>query len=226
MKGKLYGVGVGPGDPELLTLKAVRIIRESHVIAVPGTDWKDSVAYKIAKQTIDDIDQKEIIAIAMPMTKDSTVLEVSHKKAASTIKEYLDEGKQVAFLTLGDVTVYSTYIYIHKRITEEGYMTEIVNGIPSFCAVAARLNIGLVEKSESLHIIPASYDTKEALKLTGTKVLMKSGKQIKKVKAQLIEQGCKAVMIENCGMENEKIYHSVEEINENAGYYSLIIVKD
>ena len=227
MAGKLYGIGVGPGDPELLTLKAVRIIRESEVIAVPGTVKEESVAYKIVKQAVPELDEKEIIAVPMPMTKDKALLEESHEKGAKMVEEILDSGRNVAFLTLGDPTVYATYIYIHKRVEKAGYDTEIISGITSFCAVAARLNIGLVEKAEPLHVIPASYQIEEALKLPGTKVLMKAGKKMKSVKETLKAMpDCQVMMIENCGMENEKIYRSADEIDENAGYYSLIIVRE
>lgn len=227
MAGKMYGIGVGPGDPELLTLKAVRIIRESAVVAVPGAVKTESVAYKIVKQAIPELDEKEIIAVPMPMTKDKALLEESHKTGAEMIGRMLDAGKDVAFLTLGDPTVYSTYLYIHKRIAAAGYETEIISGITSFCAVSAKLNTGLVEKAEPLHVIPASYQIEEALKLPGTKVLMKAGKKMAQVKATLKQMpDCEAMMIENCGMPDEKIYRNVDEINENAGYYSLIIVKE
>ena len=227
MTGKLYGIGVGPGDPPLLTLKAVRIIRESEVIAVPGTVKEESVAYKIVKQAVPELDEKEIIAVPMPMTKDKALLEESHEKGAKMVEEILDSGRNVAFLTLGDPTVYATYIYIHKRVEKAGYDTEIISGITSFCAVAARLNIGLVEKAEPLHVIPASYQIEDALKLPGTKVLMKAGKKMKSVKETLKAMpDCQVMMIENCGMENEKIYRSADEIDENAGYYSLIIVRE
>lgn len=226
MSGKLYGVGVGPGDPELLTLKAMRLVREADVIAVPGEDPKESVAYKIVKGAYEKLDEKELMAVPMPMTKDKEVLEKSHAQGTKMVQEELDKGHKVVFLTLGDPTVYSTYLYIHKRICELGYDTEIVSGIPSFCAVSARLNTGLVEKAEPLHVIPASYQIQEALKLPGTKVLMKAGKMMKEVKEQIQELGSKGVMIENCGMPDEKIYRSIEEIPEDAGYYSLIIVKE
>lgn len=226
MAGKLFGLGIGPGDPELLTLKAVRIIQESDVIAVPGKVKEESVAYQITKQAVKELDEKEIIAVHMPMTKDQEKLESSHNEGAEQVEKYLKEGKNVAFLTLGDPTVYSTYLYIHKRIQDRGYEVEIVSGITSFCAVAARLNIGLVEKAEPLHVIPASYQIEDALKLPGTKVLMKAGKKMAMVKEELQKRNERAVMIENCGMENEKIYRSVEEIPEDAGYYSLIIAKE
>lgn len=223
---KLYGVGVGPGDPELLTLKAMRVIRESDVIAVPGKEAQNTVAYQIVVQAYPQLSDKEFLALPMPMTKDPDKLEASHDAAAELISAQLEAGRQVAFLTLGDPTVYSTYLYVHKRVVAAGYQAEIISGITSFCAVAARLNQGLVEKAEPLHVIPASYQIEDALQLSGTKVLMKSGKQIGNVKRILQERDADAVMIENCGMPEEKIYYGVDAIPENAGYYSLIIVKE
>ena len=226
MTGTLYGLGIGPGDPELLTLKAVRLIRENEVIAFPGEMPQETVAYKIAVQAVPELAEKELTALPMPMTKDPKVLEETHTHAADIVENFLKNGKNVVFLTLGDPTVYSTYLYVHKKILERGLKAEIVSGITSFCAVAARLNMGLVEKAEPLHVIPASYQIEEALRLPGTKVLMKAGEKMKEVKATLQEIGAQAVMIENCGMPDEKIYANAEEIPENAGYYSLIIVKE
>ena len=229
MQGKLYGVGVGPGDPELLTLKALRLIKDNEVIAVPGKEIQTSVAYQIVKGAYEELDEKTLIPVAMPMTKDPQVLKANHDKAADQVESYLKEGKNVVFLTLGDTTVYSTYLYVHKRILERGYEAEIVSGITSFCAVAARLNMGLVEADQPLHVIPATYkaqEMEEILKIPGTKVLMKTGKKMKQVKESIEKSGQKAVMIENCGMPSEKIYRSAEEIPEDSGYYSLIIVKE
>lgn len=226
MKSKLFGLGVGPGDPELITLKAMRLVEESQVIAFPGTCPEDSVAYKIVKQAYPRLDEKELLPVHLPMTKNAEKLEDSHVAGARAVAEKLEEGKQVAFLTLGDPTVYSTYLYIHKKVQQMGYPVEIVPGITSFCAVASRLNMGLVEKAEPLHVIPASYQIEDALKLPGTKVLMKAGKKMGAVKEQLVKLKESAVMIENCGMENEKIYRGSKEIPDSSGYYSLIIVKD
>lgn len=223
---KLYGVGVGPGDPELMTLKAVRIIEKSDVIAVPGENVEESVAYRIAAGGCHNLETKERIAIPMPMTKDHKKLKESHDKGAAILRAYLDTGKQIAFLTLGDPTVYSTYLYLHRRLRREGYPVEIVSGITSFCAAAAKLDIGLVEKSESLHVLPASYPIEEALEFSGTKVLMKAGKKIGKVKEVLQSRQTEAVMVENCGMAGEKIYRSTDEIPEDGSYYSLIIIKE
>ena len=226
MKGKLYGVGVGPGDPELLTLKAVRVIEECEVIAVPANSKEKCVAYKIASQAVKNIDDKEFLYIHMPMTRDENLLKENHNKGAEDIAKVLNTGKNIAFLTLGDPSIYSTYIYIHKLVLEKGYETEIISGIPSFCAAAARINEGLVEKAEELHIIPASYQIEEALKLKGTKVFMKSGKKIGAVKEAVGKSHGRAVMVENCGMENETVYENLNDVKENASYYSLIIVKE
>ena len=229
MSGKLYGVGVGPGDPELLTLKALRLIKENQAIAVPGNDIYTSVAYKIVKGAYEELDKKTLFPVAMPMTKDPAVLQANHEKAADDVAKYLKEGQNVVFLTLGDPTVYSTYLYVHKRILKRGYEAEIVSGITSFCAVAARLNMGLVEMAEPLHVIPATYKAQEMdqiLELPGTKVLMKTGRKMQQVRESILNSGQDAVMIENCGMEDEKIYRSAEEIPESSGYYSLIIVKE
>lgn len=226
MKGKLYGLGIGPGDPELLTLKALRIVKETDVIAVPGKVPEDTVAYKIVSQAYPELKDRTLLPIHFLMTKDPVLLEESHNKGAQQIMEILDKGQDVAFLTLGDSTLYATYMYVHHIVAAAGYETEIVSGITSFCAVAARLNISLVEQAEELHVIPASYQIFDALEMPGTKVLMKTASKMKEVKEALRKRDDEVVMIENCGMPNEKIYYGVDEIPDDAGYYSLIIVKE
>ena len=132
----------------------------------------------------------------------------------------------MAFLTLGDATIYSTYLYVHERIRKMGFEAEIVNGVPSFCAAAARLGEPLVNGAEELHVIPASYQIEEALALPGVKVLMKAGRQMGSVKELLVKRGLEARMVENCGMAGERVFGSLEEIPEQAGYYSLILAAD
>ena len=124
------------------------------------------------------------------MTRDEDLLQKNHEENANLICSYLDAGKKVGFITLGDPTIYSTYIYIHEIIKARGYSVELIPCIPSFCAVAASLNTSLCEKEESLHIIPASYDgLSEALNCKGTKVLMKNGEKINKIKNILKDHG-------------------------------------
>ncbi len=105
-------------------------------------------------------------------------------------------------------------------------ITKLVSGITSFCAAAARLNISLSEWNEQLHIIPAVHRLDNELTESGNYILMKSGKKMNQVKEILARSGKDVLMVENCGMPDEHIYHSVEEIPDDAGYYSLIIAKE
>ena len=123
MAGKLYGIGVGPGDPELLTVKALKCIRACDALAVPGTQKEETAAYKIVIQAAPEIADKECLELEMPMTKDKEKLSLSHREAFGRIQEALEQGKQVGFLTLGDPCIYSTYIYMHKLAKEAGYET-------------------------------------------------------------------------------------------------------
>ena len=227
--GKLYGIGVGPGDPELLTLKAARLIRECHLVAIPASGRETNVAFDIAAGAVAELKTKELLEVPMPMVRDEEKLKESHNQAAEMIVQELKAGKDVAFLTLGDPAIYSTYIYVHDRVMAKGFEAEIIPGIPSFCAAAARLNEGLTEASEALHIIPASYEgLEEALNLKGTRVLMKSGRSIGRVKELLkeMEPPQTVKMVERCGMQGEKIYRQLEDIDENAGYFSILVVKE
>lgn len=225
-QGILYGIGVGPGDPELLTLKAARLIRECDVLVVPGEDWRSSIAWQITLRAVPEAEGKECIGVELPMTRDQAVLRACHERAAKIVIGYLDQGKRVGFLNLGDVTLYATYLYIHRLVLARGYRAELVNGIPSFCAVAAKLNTGLAESAEQLHILSQPGQVEEGLKLPGTKVIMKMGKNMEQVKDWIRDAGMDAMMVENCGLPGERICRSVDEIPGDAGYYSLMIVKE
>ncbi len=226
MAGILYGAGVGPGDPELMTLRTVRLIRENEVIALPGPVAEETVAFQIAVQAVPELAQKTLVPVAMPMTHDQDEMNRNHDKAAQIIKAYLNKEQNVVFLTLGDPTIYSTYLYVQKRIAARGYRTELVSGITSFCAAAARTNTSLAEWNEQLHIVPAVHRLDSRLDIPGNYVLMKSGRKMNQVKEILAASGKEVIMVENCGMDNEHIYRGVEEIPDDAGYYSLIIAKE
>ena len=226
MAGILSGVGVGPGDPELMTLKAVRIIRENDIIALPGAEPKETVAYRIASAAVPELCEKQLIPLYMPMAHDKEEQQRHHREGAARVEEYLSQGKNVVFLTLGDVTVYSTFTYIQQLVEADGYEIRLVSGVPSFCAAAARVNQPLGIWKEQIHIYPAVHNLTEILPPDGTCVLMKSGSRMKQVKELIRRSGRDAVMVENCGTENEKVYLHVEEIPDTAGYYSLIIARE
>lgn len=241
MAGILYGVGVGPGDPELMTLKAVRIIKENRIIAVPGEEAEKSAAYRIALQTVPELAEKECIALSMPMVMDRRVMEENHKAGALIIAEHLKNNENVVFLTLGDPTVYSTFMYVEKFVKAMGYASEIISGIPSFCAAAARMNTSLAEWDEELHIIPAVHgadavramlerDADETIsegKTPGSNyIFMKAGRKLAALKEVFRKTGKNVIMVENCGMIDEKVYRSVDEMPDKAGYFTLLIAKD
>ena len=252
MSGTFTGTGVGPGDPELITLKALRVIGKCSVIALPVSDgtmtepayyrradktedakvreyrrYLDGcTAYQTARRACEAAKEKDVLFLPMPMIKEKERLKAIHDRDVRAVAQLLDAGSDVAFLTIGDPSVYSTCMYVHKRLKRMGYSTALIPGVTSFCAAAARLDCSLAENREELHILPASYEIEESLRLPGTKVLMKAGKKLSEVKWLLAEKGLDAKMVENCGMEEEHVYHSPEEIPEQAGYYSLLVVKD
>lgn len=216
--GCFFAVGVGPGDPSMITLQAAETIKNSDVIAVPDSSSGHDAALEIAGEHIGD---RPVLKCGMPMIKDRKKLAEAHAKAAADIAEYLDRGQDVAFLTIGDPAVYSTAMYVHKVLTDRGYKTRMVPGVTSFCGAAASLNISLCERDEMLHIIPAAFSGMMQ-ELPGARVLMKSGREIMKTKDEAgYEQ---AVLVENATTDREKICRDIKNIAEEPGYYSLVII--
>lgn len=223
-RGKLYGVGVGPGDPELLTLKAQRVISEADVIAVPDKGAGERTALGIVSHLTEG---KPLLLCDAPMVRDQAVLEAAYTRNAEQVIQQLEQGRNVAFLTLGDPSIYSTYLYTHRRVLARGYEAEIIPGVPSFCAVAAALGDGLCEGSDRLLIVPASHrDISDCLSVDANLVFMKAGKEIGKLREALAERGLleRASLVENCGMETERIFPQFAEA-EDSGYFSVVVVK-
>ena len=223
--GIFYGVGTGPGDPELMTLKAVRLINENEVIAIPGKRAQDSAALRIAAGAAPGIEDKEILPLYMPMSSDEEIVRQSHERAAIKVEEVLKGGRNVVFLVLGDPMIYSTYSYLKSIIEKDGFETQTVSGVTSFCAAAARAGVPIAQNDEQIHIIPAFKEDKIKLDYPGNYVIMKSGRKMDQVRGAFIEGGYSACAVENCGMENEMVYRSLEEIPDQTGYFSVVIAK-
>ena len=220
MNGKFFGVSVGPGDPDLMTFGSVKKIKQADIIALPLKNIEDlekCLAYTIARQAVPEINEKTLVAIDMPMTKDKNILAAAHDKGSKTLMEYLNQGLDVAFLTIGDISIYASAMYIHDLIMAAGYETELVSGVPSFCAAAGRLKISLAKQNKPLHIFPATYGDL-GLDLDGTKILMKPSKSLELSNVENI------YCVENCGLKNEKIYKGKEAIETEKGYFSLYII--
>jgi precorrin-2/cobalt-factor-2 C20-methyltransferase len=216
-----------------MTLKAVRTLERCPVIATPQTKGDGTLALDIAKGAV-DLTGKTILPLRFAMERDPDALRRTHEEAADQVRAYLDQGEDVAMLNLGDVSVYSTYSYLMDILSTQGYETVMVPGVTSFCAVAARLGISLTEMNQPLHILPGSGLGQEALAaelaLKGTKVLMKSGRQLPAVLEALEKAGKldKAAMVSSCGLPNEAVFRDLRDFPtaDQAGYFATIVVKD
>ena len=228
--GTFYGIGVGPGDPELLTVKAIRAIKEVDVIIAPKTEKKEgSVALEIARPYLkSDI---EIIYQVFPMVKDfaeSPEIFISNKEE---ILKLLRENKNVAFLTLGDPMFYSTYIYIFKLLSDEEINIETIPGVPAFLAIASKIGRPLAFGNDILSIIPATADIDKidaALNSSNTSVLMKVyknfGEIVNTLEAHSMAQ--QATLVSRCGLPDEKIITDISEHkNDRVNYLSTIITR-
>jgi sirohydrochlorin cobaltochelatase len=230
-QGKLYGIGVGPGDPELITLKAVRVIKACDILVLPAVSKEVCYAYRIAVCAVPEIEKKPAYCMPFPMISDEGKLAVAHQEIYHAIAEELQQGKTVGLLTIGDPSVYSTYMYMHHRAVENGYAAEMVSGVPSFCAAAARLGISLGEKKEEIHMIPGSCPVEDTLALKGTRIYMKSGKHLQHLLRVLeanqnTDNSYEIYAVSNCGMDNEKVYRGLEAAKEAEGYLTIVIVKE
>lgn len=228
-RGVFYGVSIGPGDPELLTLKAVRLLERTQVIAAPQTKSGAMLAYDIARQAV-DLSDKTVVPLYFTMERGADKQRAAHEAAADAVARYLDAGQDVAMLNLGDVSIYATYSYLMEILNARGYVTQMIPGVPSFCACAARLGISLTEMHEPLHIAPGSVEIEPILDQPGTKILMKSGKQLPKVLHALDKAGVRehSAMVRSCGLPDEAVYPNLAEFpdGEQAGYFATIVVKE
>lgn len=228
-KGILHGVSVGPGDPELMTLKAVRCIEQCPVLAAPQTAAGRMLALDIAKGAV-DVSGKIILPLHFAMSRDPEVLKASHAAAADAVRAHLDAGRDVALLNLGDVSIYATYGYLEEILTARGYAAVRIAGVPSFCAAAARLGQSLTGGMEQPLTIAPGRHVEQVLAAPGAKVLMKTGRRLPKTLDALRERGLLAnsAMVCNCGLPDEAVFPALTDYDpaQDAGYFATILVKE
>ena len=158
---QLIGIGVGPGDPDLLTVKAVKAIHDADVIMCPASaDDRPSIALSVISSLIDKSKNQEIIKLIFPMTKDRDVLEAHWKTNAKIMAEKVLSGKNVVYLTVGDPYLYSTWIYMHRDISANypDIKISVIPGIVSMFTFASKVGISIAEGAEKVAIIPSCYD--------------------------------------------------------------------
>ena len=227
--GTFYGVSVGPGDPELLTLKAVRCIEQCPVLAAPRTAEGRMLALEIVKGAV-DVSGKTILPLHFAMSRDADTLRASHEAAAGAVREALDAGQDVAMLNLGDVSIYATYGYLEEILKAQGYPTARIAGVPSFCAAAAALGRSLTDGMEAPLTLAPGRHAEQVLDAPGAKVLMKSGRQLPAALAALRQRGLleKSAMACNCGLPKQTLWPDLSSYDpaRPAGYFTTIIVKE
>jgi precorrin-2/cobalt-factor-2 C20-methyltransferase len=190
---KLFCVGCGPGDPELLTIRALNLITEADVIFVPTSKLdKPSIALSIVAKYIKET--TKIINLVFPMVKDKDALKDYWKKNTLEISQMVRTGKKTLYLTVGDPSLYSTWIYIHRELKKnhKDIEIEIIPGITSIFAFAAESKLSLVEGNEHLSIVPACYDlnkVKNTVKASDTIVFLKDGRYFDNVIEMLSDNG-------------------------------------
>ncbi len=231
LKGTFYGVSVGPGNPELLTLQAVRLIRQCPVLAAPQTSSGQMLALDIARSALGEaLNGKTIVPLHFAMSRDPAVLAASHRQAARAVRPFLDAGQDVAMLNLGDVSIYATFGYLQSLLQAEGYATAMAAGVPSFCAAAARLNVPLTGGMDvPLTVAPGSW-VGRVLETPGTKVLMKTGRQLPALLDTLRQAGKlqTSALVCNCGLPDEQVYPDLSRSQPDvpAGYFATVLVKE
>jgi len=235
---KLFCVGCGPGDPELLTIKALNLIKEADVIFVPTSKSdKPSIALSIVAKYINK--STKIINLVFPMIKDKNSLKEYWKKNTSEISEMVRTGKKTLYLTVGDPSLYSTWIYIHRELknNHKDIEIEIIPGITSIFAFAAESKISLVEGDEHLSVVPACYDlnkVKNTVKSSDTIVFLKDGRYFDNVINMLSETGfsdesqiaiAQDVSTKENILEIKKLKDLKGKKQPSQTYFSIMVVK-
>jgi precorrin-2/cobalt-factor-2 C20-methyltransferase len=226
-KGKLFGIGVGPGDTDLLTIKAAKILRNVDVVCSPrSAESKNSLALSIVQPVLNErFDDYEILDPLFPMVEDKLTLNRYWDKAAESVSKKLNNGKDVAFITLGDPTIYSTFSYVAKRLIELSFEIEVIPGVTSFTGCAAAAGISLGEKDEIVVIVPKVDDRLARIMEYGdTFVIMKTSRHSKALE-EIVSNDKRAksiISVQNCSMQNENVF---EGFSKDKKYLSTTIVK-
>ncbi len=234
--GSLYGVGLGPGDPELVTMKAIRVLRQAHVVAYPTARRGISNARAIVSSEL--IHGQIELPMMYPLTTEQSehpggyeaAISNFYDEMADQIAAHLNEGRDVAILCEGDPFFYGSYMYLHDRLAHR-FPTQVIPGIPSIMGAAAQLGIPLVRRDSELTILPGTLSEEvlaEKLCTPGAFAIMKLGRNFEKVRRVLQDAGLEdnAFYIERATMNNERIVPLAEVDPLTVPYFSLILVPD
>lgn len=229
--GTLYGIGVGPGDPELITLKAVNVLRKVDVVlAAASTKNEASLAQAIAAPHLRE--GVQVIRLDFPMTRDEAVLERAWRANADIVAGLLGQGKSAAFLTLGDPLTYSTFGYLLRTLN--GLLSEIpveiIPGITSYQAAAAHTGRVLAESGESLAVVSGVATEEELTRILSaadSAVILKAYKNMPVIRRVLTNLGLagSAVFVTRLGHEGEEVITDLAHVPDKPSYFSLVLVR-
>ena len=236
---QLTGIGVGPGDPDLLTVKAVKAIQDADMIMCPASaEDRPSIALSVVESLIDKSKNQEIVKLIFPMTKDKAVLEAHWKENSKIMAEKVLSGKNVVYLTVGDPYLYSTWIYMHREISKKHPEMKItvIPGIVSMFTFASKVGISIAEGAEKVSIIPSCYDlssVKEIAKNSEVLVFLKDGRYFDQVIELVRESGFPDDSIfaigQDLGTDKEIIRKlRLGDVNDDTlttKYFSILVIK-
>jgi precorrin-2/cobalt-factor-2 C20-methyltransferase len=226
MTGTLYGIGVGPGDPELITVKGLRLLREAPVLAYPAPEHGDSLARAIVDGHLNGA--KTEIPIRMPIVAARFPAQAVYDQAVEALASHLEAGRDVAVLCEGDPFFYGSFMYLFGRMAER-FPVEVVPGVSSLTACAAVLGAPLAARNDVMTVIPAPLETKvirERLLALDAAAIIKVGRHFERMRDLLRDLGLAdhARYVERATMENQRIL-SLDEVDGRAvPYFSMIVV--
>ena len=221
MKHTLYGISTGPGDPELLTLRAVRTLEACHTIAAPDS----STAFDIAEKAV-SLDGKVRLPLHFPMTAEEETVRTAHAQIADLLCHALEEA-DTALLCLGDLSLYASFPPVAALVAERGYPVQRIPGVPSFCAAAALAGVPLASGNQPLQILTwDSPDLASRLTLPGGKLLLKCGSRIHALRELLRDLHLldHAYAVLNCGMPGEQFCPQLRDLPESCGYFTIVYI--
>jgi precorrin-2/cobalt-factor-2 C20-methyltransferase len=222
---KLWGVGVGPGAPDLMTLRSIAVLRAADVLVLPrSSDWGESMAWKIAEPNVGAVEKQERLFLTFPMSKDPERLKPAWEKAFVEIGRRLQAHSTVAFVTEGDPSLYSTFVYLREEAPARwpGIEIEVVPAVSSVLAVPAVAGLSLADGQERIAILPATYGTDDldaVLRAFDTIVLMKIGPEMPRIIAALERHGLldRAVYVAKATMREQRIVRDLRSVEAERG---------
>ena len=226
MKGTLYGVGIGPGDPELITLKALRILERASVLAYPAPEEGESLVRRIVADHLDG--HHEEICIRMPMVAARFPAQDVYDRAAVELGRHLDAGRDVAMLCEGDPFFYGSFMYMFGRMAEH-HAVEVVPGVSSLMACAATLGAPLAARNDVLCVLPATLSSEvleQRIRDVDAVAIIKVGRHLQRVRAVIEAMGLttNARYVEHATMTSEKILPLADVAEGSAPYFSMILL--